>query len=91
MYVKFYTKQFQKSFNKFLHSGKIKRSDIDLTIDMLASGASLDPTYKDHALHGEYYGYRECHIHGNILLVYKIERQKLVLVLFDLGSHSKLF
>lgn len=91
MYIKFYTKQFQKSYNKILHSGKIKRKDVDFVIDLLASGNSLDPTYKDHNLHGEYDGYRECHVHGNILLIYKIREQKLILVLFDIGSHSELF
>ncbi|MES3032057.1 MAG: type II toxin-antitoxin system YafQ family toxin [Patescibacteria group bacterium] len=91
MYLKFYTKQFQKSYNKFLHSGKIKRKDIDYVIDLLASGASLDSTYQDHALHGEYDGFRECHIRGDILLLYKIEEQKIVLVLFDIGTHSELF
>ena len=91
MYIKFYTKQFQKSFNKFIHSGKIKRDEVDFVIDLLASGNLLDSTFRDHSLHGEYDGYRECHIRGNILLVYRIEKQKLVLVLFDMGNHPKLF
>jgi mRNA interferase YafQ len=91
MYIKFYTKQFQKSYNKFLHSGKIKRSDIDFVVDLLASGAQLDLTFQDHSLHGDYDGYRECHIRGDILLVYRIEKQKLVLILFNIGSHSELF
>ncbi len=91
MYLKFYTKQFQKSFNKILRSGKIKRDDVDFVVDILASGKSLDATYKDHALHGEYDGYRECHIRGDILLVYRIENKKLVLILFNIGTHSELF
>ena len=91
MYIKFYSKQFQKSYNKTLRSGKIKRNDIDFVVDLLASGETLDPTYEDHALHGDYDGYRECHIRGDLLLVYKIENEKLVLILFDMGTHSELF
>lgn len=91
MYLKFYTKQFQKSFNKFIRSGKIKRREIESVVDILASGSLLKSSYQDHALSGEYQGYRECHIRGNILLLYKIEGQKLVLVLFDIGTHSELF
>lgn len=91
MYTKSYTKKFQKSYNKFLHSGKIKREDIDFVVDLLASGNRLDSTYQDHALHGEYDGYRECHIRGNILLIYRIENDKLILVLFNIGTHSELF
>lgn len=91
MYLKFYTKQFQKSFNKALRSGKVKRENIEFVIDLLASGSILGPGFQDHSLHGKYDGFRECHIRGDILLVYKIEKQKLVLVLFDIGSHSELF
>ena len=91
MYVRFYTKLFQKSFNKVLRSGKIKRQEVDFVVDILAFGNSLHPIYRDHALQGEYEGYRGCHIRGDILLIYKIENQKLVLVLFDIGTHSELF
>ncbi len=91
MYIKFYTKQFQKSFNKILRSGKIQRSEVDFVIDILASGNFLDSTYQDHALSGEYRGYRECHVRGDILLIYRIENNKIVLVLFDIGTHSELF
>lgn len=36
-------------------------------------------------------GYRECHILNDWLLIYKIEKEKLVLVLSRTGSHSDLF
>jgi len=91
MYIKFYTKKFQKSYKKFLRSGKIERSDVDFVIDLLALGEKLSSLYRDHSLSGEYEGYRECHIHSNILLIYKIEDEKLVLVIFDIGTHSELF
>ncbi len=36
-------------------------------------------------------GVRECHIQGDLLLVYKIEQGVLVLALLDIGSHAYLF
>ncbi|HIY07113.1 MAG TPA: type II toxin-antitoxin system YafQ family toxin, partial [Candidatus Evtepia faecigallinarum] len=47
--------------------------------------------YKDHALIGDYAGYRECHIQPDWLLVYRLEDDVLVLTLFRTGSHSDLF
>ena len=91
MYYKHYTKRFQKSFKKVIHSGKIKKEEIEFVIDILASGDRLSPKYQDHALHGSLDGFRECHIKGNLLLMYYIKNQELVLVLFNIGTHSELF
>ena len=91
MYLKFYTKNFQKSLKKILTGGKINREEVEDVIDFLASGQKLHPIYQDHPLRGEFEGCRECHIRGDILLIYRTEEQKLVLVLIDIGSHSELF
>lgn len=91
MYHRYYTKQFQKSFNNILSSGKIKREEVEDVIDILCSGEKLPKIYRDHKLHGEYYGYNNCHIRGDLILIYKIEKDILVLVLIDIGSHSELF
>jgi len=91
MYHKHYTKQFQKSFNKILSSGKVKRIEVESVVDMLSKGEKLSEIYRNHKLHGEYMGYEECHIKGDLVLIYKIEKEQLILVLIDLGSHSELF
>jgi len=91
MYHKHYTKRFQKSFKKVIHSGKIKREEVEFVINILASGSKLAPKYQDHLLHGRFDGFRECHVKGDLLLVYYIKDQELVLVLFDIGTHSGLF
>jgi len=85
------SKQYAKSLKKLKHSGKFDETELNLVINTLASGQKLHAIYQDHALQGEYLGYRECHVHGNILLIYRIENKKLVLVLFDIGTHSELF
>ncbi|WP_367115912.1 type II toxin-antitoxin system YafQ family toxin [Pseudomonas izuensis] len=44
----------------------------------------------DHALTGDWAGFRECHIGGDFLLIYEHTRFDL-LTFVDLGSHSELF
>jgi len=91
MYKRYYSKRFQKSFNKILRSGKIKQEEIETVVNLLATGKNLGPEYKDHVLHGEYADCRECHIRGNILLIYKIEKEMLILILVNIGTHPELF
>lgn len=64
---------------------------LDNVIDMLRQGQTLDIKYRDHALTGNYEGYRECHIKSDWLLIYYIENDILTLTLSDTGSHSDLF
>ena len=40
---------------------------------------------------GNYVGYMECHIRPDWLLIYKIEKNKLILTLSRTGTHSDLF
>lgn len=64
---------------------------LDNVIDMLRQGQTLDIKYRDHALTGNYEGYRECYIKPDCLLIYYIENDILTLTLSDTGSHSDLF
>ena len=49
----------------------------------------LEAIYRDHALIGNYYGARECHIKPDLLLIY--EKEDSLITLRRLGSHSELF
>ena len=60
-------------------------------IDILANGDILPEKYLDHPLSGNYKGYRECHIEPDWLLIYRIEKDLLVLGLTRTGTHSDLF
>lgn len=91
MYTSFPTKAYKKSFKRLMRSGKFDERELDLIIDTLASGEDLGREYQDHELHGEYAGCRECHVRGDTLLIYRIEDKRLVLILIDIGSHSRLF
>lgn len=55
----------------------------------LASDHHLEPRHHDHALHGEWKGFRDCHLRPDLLLIYqKPDADTLRLV--RLGSHSEL-
>jgi len=67
------------------------RSELGLVLDTLVAGVPLPSKYRDHELQGAWKGHRECHVQSDLLLIYRKERDVLVLVLVDLGSHSTLF
>lgn len=60
-------------------------------IDILADGKQLPEKYLDHPLAGDYSGCRECHIQPDWLLIYRIEKNLLILGLTRTGTHSDLF
>lgn len=66
-------------------------SELEAVVDMLANGEVLPEKYLDHALMGNYKGFRECHINPDWLLIYKIQNDVLVLTLSRTGTHSDLF
>ena len=51
----------------------------------------LSTRYRDHALTGNWSGYRELHIEGDWLLVYFIDGDGLVLVLTRTSTHDDLY
>ncbi len=52
---------------------------------------SLEPKYRDHILIGNYKGYRECHLQGDWLLIYKIVPADNTIIFARTGTHSDLF
>lgn len=60
-------------------------------IEILAKGEELPAKYQNHQLKGVYSGYYDCHIQPDWVLIYKIEKERLVLILIDIGSHADLF
>ena len=75
---------------------RIKKRGYDLrlledVIALLAEGQELPASYRDHALTGDYSGCRECHIAPDLLLVYEVLQDELLLYLTRTGTHSDLF
>lgn len=87
-----YTIRYAKSFKK--HVKKLNLSDKEKlyqVIEKLANNEILEAKYKDHALKGEYKDFRECHIKPDLLLIYQIQENLLILTCVSVGKHSELF
>ena len=90
MYEVKFTTTFKKSY-KLMRKRGLDISLLDNVVDKLRQGIPLDKKHRDHALSGNYEGFRECHIKPDWLLIYLIENDILTLTLVDTGSHSDLF
>lgn len=91
MYKIILSVKYRKAVKKLKKSGQFNNNDLRIVISLLASGKKLPIKYQDHKLTGELRGYRECHIKPNLLLIYMIYKEKLLLILINMGSHSDLF
>ena len=84
------TTQFRKDLKR------INKRDKDLSLlkdvlQTLREEQALEEKYRDHALTGNYIGFRECHVQPDWLLVYAINKEELILTASRTGSHSDLF
>ncbi len=85
-----YSNKFKKDY-KLIQKRGYKIDKLKEVITILREQKSLPEKYQDHALMGNYVGFRECHIEPDWLLIYKIENDELLLVLSRTGTHSDLF
>lgn len=85
-----YTPNFKRDFKQIQKRG-YNLSFLKDVITKLANGEELPERNHDHALSGNYKGYRECHIKPDWLLIYKVEENALILYLTRTGTHSDLF
>lgn len=81
-------KQFKKDLKRFIHQ-KQTLIDLENIIKKLANEEVLDDRFRDHPLLGNWIGYRECHIKGDLILVYKISKLENLLYLVAFGSHAE--
>ena len=58
-------------------------------MELLLSEQPLPVHYRDHALHGSWYGFREAHIEPDWLLVYRQWRDEMQFACT--GTHSDIF
>ena len=75
--VKYYTKK------------HISLASLELVLYLLKNDIKLPPKFKQHRLNGDKSNYMECHIKGDILLLYI--GNDCVIELLRLASHDKLF
>ena len=84
------TNGFKRDYKKIVKRG-YDVSLLENVVDTLLIGEPLPEKNKDHALTGNWKGYRECHIQPDWLLIYEIVENRLILSLTATGTHSDLF
>ena len=84
------TTKFKKDL-KILEKRGVQVKELYEIIERLLNMEKLESKYKDHALSGNYRGFRECHVRPDWLFVYAIHKDKLILIASRTGTHSDLF
>ena len=65
-------------------------AELEEIVTTLAKDLPLEPKHKDHDLHLNFSGYRECHIRQDLILLYrKTDGEIRILRLERLGSHRQ--
>ena len=84
--------RFRRDYKRIAARGDVKAIDRELAVvtAALAADVPLPARNHDHALTGEWKGFRDCHIRPDLVLIYRKTGSDL-LELARLGSHSDLF
>jgi mRNA interferase YafQ len=88
-----YASSFLKDWQRLSRSGRYDMNRLRHVMLLLIGGETLGPEWSDHALTGNWKGFRECHIGGDFLLIYRLEDSgKHELIVFvRAGTHAELF
>lgn len=84
------TAQFRKDY-KLAKKRGYKMDLLEEVLQTLLEQKPLNKKHLDHALTGNYIGFRECHILPDWLLIYVINDNLLILTATRTGTHSDLF
>jgi mRNA interferase YafQ len=81
---------FKRDFKRVSRSVKNLETLLDPVVRTLATDKPLAERHGDHALTGNWAGYRDCHVRPDLVLIYS-KPDAETLRLARLGSHSELF
>ena len=84
------TTQFRKDY-KLAKKRGYNLDLLDQVLNLLLNEEPLETKHHDHALTGNYTGFRECHIQPDWLLIYMVHDTELILTAARTGTHSDLF
>lgn len=83
-----WSSQFKKDYRLMARRGH-DMTRLNEAMELLAAGSVLPQSLRDHALVGNWAGYRELHVEPDWLLIYRTDEDTLALV--RTGSHAALF
>lgn len=87
-----YTNTFKRDYRRVFEGpkGAVLKKDFKTVLETLLKDEALPAKNRDHALTGNWKGYRECHVRPDLLLIYQRLEHPARLVLVRLGSHAQL-
>lgn len=90
-----YAKAFSKDWDRLSRSGRYDLAQLNaVMLVLITNDTPLDAEWKDHALKGKWASYRECHVGGDLLLIYRVDDgagKSGTIIFVRTGTHSKLF
>jgi mRNA interferase YafQ len=91
MYKIFYTNEFKKQLKLMMKRGK--NADVmNAAIEILGNTGTLPVVpYKTHKLHNNFINHWEAHLEPDWLLIWKKDKNTIVITLTNTGTHSDLF
>ena len=84
-----YSAQFKRDFRKVTKLVIPDILEVGNIISKLKRGETLPLKNVDHALSGNWLGFRDCHIKPDLILIYRVSDNTLQLA--RIGSHSEVF
>ena len=91
MYQIIYAQGARRALKRLRRSGSFQEAVFKELLALFMNDRSLPIHFKDHALHGDFIGYRECHLGFNLLVVYKRNEEKGIVTISEVGTHPELF
>jgi len=89
-----HTKQFGKDWKRLARSGRYPMRELEAVMRLLIENLGpLPPEYLDHPLRGAWSDFRDCHVRGDWVLIYRINEtadgEEVIFV--RTGTHAELF
>lgn len=85
-----FTNQFKKDY-KLAQKRGYDLSEFESVVNALRNQQELDAKYKDHPLSNNWKNHRDFHLHPDLIVIYCVKEDELVLEMVRMGSHSDLF
>ena len=84
-----FSSQYKKDAKRYRHQ-VVKMEKVAHILRLLRDDMEIPSEYKPHKLTGDYKNCMECHVEGDLLLIWIDETENIIGVL-RLGSHTELF
>jgi mRNA interferase YafQ len=83
-----FSSKFTKDY-KILKKNHYNTERVKVVIELISNKKILPYKYKNHFLKGEWKHYQECHIETDLLLIYRVENNNLIL--YRIAKHDDVF